>query len=89
MLTRYFTLDLDYGAVRKMISDKTDSEWMKRAAECSKGIHILKQDAWEALFSFIISQNNNIPRIRKIIKKIHDIRVKLNGKHRLLYQTIQ
>ncbi len=70
MLTRYFTLDLDYGAVRKMISDKTDSEWMKRAAECSKGIHILKQDAWEALFSFIISQNNNIPRIRKIIRRL-------------------
>jgi N-glycosylase/DNA lyase len=43
---------------------------MMRAADESRGIHILKQDAWEALFSFIISQNNNIPRIRKIIKKI-------------------
>ena len=70
MLISYFTLDLDYGAVRKMISDKTDSEWMRCAAECSKGIHILKQDAWEALFSFIVSQNNNIPRIRKIIRRL-------------------
>jgi N-glycosylase/DNA lyase len=70
MLISYFTLDLDYGAVRKMISDKTNSEWMRCAAECSKGIHILKQDAWEALFSFIISQNNNIPRIRKIIRRL-------------------
>jgi N-glycosylase/DNA lyase len=70
MLTEYFTLDLDYTAVREMISAATDSEWMMRAADCSRGIHILKQDAWEALFSFIISQNNNIPRIRKIIRKL-------------------
>lgn len=70
MLAEYFTLDLDYTAVREMISSATDSEWMMRAADCSRGIHILKQDAWEALFSFIISQNNNIPRIRKIIRKL-------------------
>ena len=70
MLIEYFTLNLDYTAVREMISSATDSEWMARAADCSRGIHILKQDAWEALFSFIISQNNNIPRIRKIIRKL-------------------
>ena len=70
MLRGYFCLDLDYSAVREMISLAIDSEWMARAAECSKGIHILKQDAWEALFSFIISQNNNIPRIRKIIRRM-------------------
>lgn len=67
---KYFALDMDYGAIREFIKSKTDSEWMKRAADESRGIHILKQDAWEALFSFIISQNNNIPRIRKIIRKI-------------------
>ncbi len=70
MLTGYFGLDLDYAAVREMIVDRTDSVWMKQAAEVSRGIHILKQDAWEALFSFIISQNNNIPRIRKIIRRL-------------------
>lgn len=69
-LVGYFGLDLDYSAVREMIADRTDSDWMKRAADVSRGIHILKQDAWEALFSFIISQNNNIPRIRKIIRRL-------------------
>lgn len=69
-LVEYFALDLDYEWIKNFIISKTDSEWMMRAAECSRGIHILRQDPWEALFSFIISQNNNIPRIRKIIKKI-------------------
>ncbi len=69
-LVRYFALDLDYEWIKDFIISKTDSEWMKRAAECSKGIHILRQEPWEALFSFIISQNNNIPRIRKIIRKM-------------------
>ena len=70
MVTKYFCLDLDWGGIKELITERTDSEWMRRAAECSKGIHILKQDAWEALFSFIISQNNNIPRIRKIIRRL-------------------
>ena len=69
-IVRYFALDLDYEKIKEHITGKTDSDWMIRAAECSKGIHILKQESWEALFSFIISQNNNIPRIRKIIRKI-------------------
>ena len=40
------------------------------AAESAKGIVILRQEPWETLLSFIISQNNNIPRIRKIIRSI-------------------
>ena len=70
ILDGYFGLTTDYTAIREMISGAINSEWMKRAAESGKGIHILKQDAWEALFSFIISQNNNIPRIRKIIRRL-------------------
>ena len=66
----YFTLDTDYEKIRCDITSRTDSEWLIRAAECAKGIAILKQDPWETLFSFIISQNNNIPRIRKIIREI-------------------
>lgn len=66
----YFTLDTDYEAIRRDIMERTDSEWLRAAAECAKGIAILKQDPWEALFSFIISQNNNIPRIRKIIREM-------------------
>lgn len=66
----YFSLSTDYEAIRRDIIERTDSEWLAKAAECAKGIAILSQDPWETLFSFIISQNNNIPRIRKIIKRL-------------------
>ena len=66
----YFSLDRDYAAIGKDIISRTDSEWLKSAAEAAAGIRILKQEPWETLFSFIISQNNNIPRIRKIIRSI-------------------
>ena len=66
----YFDLETDYGMIKDDIVKRTDSDWLKRAAECASGIRILKQDPWETVFSFIISQNNNIPRIRKIIRKI-------------------
>jgi N-glycosylase/DNA lyase len=66
----YFSLDTDYNEIRKDIISHTDSDWLIKAADSAKGVVILKQEPWETLFSFIISQNNNIPRIRKIIKKI-------------------
>jgi len=66
----YFSLETDYEKIRADIISRTDSDWLIKAADSAKGIAILKQDMWETLFSFIISQNNNIPRIRKIIKKI-------------------
>jgi N-glycosylase/DNA lyase len=43
---------------------------MEAAASFSEGIRILNQDPWEALCSFIISQNNNIPRIKGIIRRL-------------------
>lgn len=67
---KYFAFDLDFEAIRGDILSRTDSEWLKRASESAKGIVILKQEPFETLFSFIISQNNNIPRIRKIIRGI-------------------
>lgn len=70
VIVPYFTLETDYEKIRTEIVSKTDSEWLKRASECAGGIAILKQDEWETLFSFIVSQNNNIPRIRKIIAQI-------------------
>lgn len=66
----YFALDTDYTAIREDILSRTDSEFLKNAAEVARGIRILRQDPWEAIFSFIVSQNNNIPRIRKIIRAI-------------------
>ena len=66
----YFSIDTDYTAIRDEIISLTSSEWLKDAARLADGIVILRQGAWETLFSFIISQNNNIPRIRKIIRRL-------------------
>ena len=69
-VSKYFAFDTDFEKIRLDIISRTDSEWLKQAAESAKGVIILKQDPWESVFSFIISQNNNIPRIRKIIRAI-------------------
>ena len=64
----YLCLDLDYSRINEDILSHNSSEVMRRAIECGSGIRILKQDPYEAVISFIVSQNNNIPRIKKIIE---------------------
>ena len=66
----YFALERNLEFIKDSVVKNTDSEWLKAAAEFGAGIAILKQDPWETIISFIISQNNNIPRIRKIIREI-------------------
>ena len=66
----YFRADTDFGAIREDILSRTDSDWLRVAADMSRGIVIFRQDPWETVFSFIVSQNNNIPRIRKIIRTL-------------------
>ncbi|MBQ8372613.1 MAG: DNA-3-methyladenine glycosylase 2 [Clostridia bacterium] len=66
----YFALTTDLDEVRRDILGRTDSEWLRSAAACAGGVAILAQQPWEALISFIISQNNNIPRIRRIIREV-------------------
>lgn len=63
----YFDFDTDYGELKKQFSE---DETMAKACEYAGGIRILKQNSWEALTSFIISQNNNIPRIKGIISRL-------------------
>ena len=71
---RYFDLDRDYGKVKRMLVGEPGAEGydltMAKAIEAGEGIRILKQDSWETLLSFIISQNNNIPRIKKCINSL-------------------
>ncbi len=66
----YFALDTDYDAIKNDILSHTDSKFLISAANAASGIRILRQEPWETLFSFIISQNNNIPRIKGIIRNI-------------------
>ena len=63
----YFDIDRDYEAIRRQLCV---DEYMEKATEFGAGIRILRQDKWEALCSFIISQCNNIPRIKKIIEAL-------------------
>lgn len=64
---RYFDLDRDYSEIIKAIEG---NEILKAAGDYGKGIRLLRQDPWETLCSFIISQNNNIPRIKGIIDRL-------------------
>lgn len=63
----YFDLGRDYSAI---IEGFGSDETISLAAKAGGGIRIFRQDAWETLISFIISQNNNIPRIKKIIESL-------------------
>ncbi|MBE6626875.1 MAG: DNA-3-methyladenine glycosylase 2 family protein [Ruminococcaceae bacterium] len=67
----YLALDEDYELADRTIlgamPNEVDRCVMTEAVRCGAGIRILRQDPFEALISFIISQNNNIPRIKKII----------------------
>ena len=66
--SKYFDLNTNYEDIKLKLSEIDDN--MKLSTEYGNGIRILKQDIWEALISFIISANNNIPRIKGIIERI-------------------
>ena len=68
----YFALDEDYDAIDRELLASCNNETFAKALECGRGIRILHQEAWETVCSFIISQNNNIPRIKKIINSLSE-----------------
>jgi N-glycosylase/DNA lyase len=63
----FLALDVDYSEIVNQISF---DETLKNSINDSLGIHIMNQEPWETLCSFIISQNNNIPRIKKIVSSL-------------------
>ena len=73
----FFDLDTDYSKIKTALSK---NDVLQKAIEHGKGIRILKNDLFEMIISFIISANNNIPRIQKSIeyiasnlgRKVHD-----------------
>ena len=62
----YLDLERDYEAIQKEVQD---NGFVSEAIEYGKGVRVLNQDPFEMLFSFIVSQNNNIPRIKGTIEK--------------------
>lgn len=85
----YLGLSDDYSMVAKVVGD--NDPYMKKAMEYGYGIRILKQDPWEMIISFIISQQNNIPRIRTCIQticeKYGDEKVNQYGEHYYTFPT--
>lgn len=66
----YFDMKIDYGRIIDAIDD--NDTFLKEAAAYGSGIRILNQELWEMIISYIISQNNNIPRIKKGIEAVCD-----------------
>ena len=63
----YLDMETDYAEARRSIEV---CDYLRDCAAYGEGIRILRQDKWEALCSFIISQCNNIPRIKGIVEKL-------------------
>lgn len=66
--SRYFDLNNNYEEIKLQLSKIDDN--LKNSIDYGYGIRILKQDLWETIISFIISANNNIPRIKGIIERL-------------------
>lgn len=65
---QYFDLKEDYERYREQINPR--DRYLRDAAEFGSGIRILRQDLWEMIVSFLISQQNNIVRIRRCIENL-------------------
>ena len=85
---KYFDLDRDYEQIKEKLSKIDDN--LKLSIKYGEGIRILNQDLWETLISFIISANNNIPRIKGIIERIskkYGKEIKWNNKSYYTFPT--
>lgn len=65
---RYLDAGTDYRNILESIPD--DDKYLRAAADRGRGLRILRADLWETMISFIISQNNNIPRIKASISAL-------------------
>lgn len=85
----YFDLNTNYTKIKEKLANIDEN--LKISTEFGKGIRILKQDLWECIISFIISANNNIPRIKKIIEKLslnYGDKIEWNGKAYYIFPTV-
>ncbi len=90
LVINYFDLTRNYEEIKDKLS-KID-EYLARSIEYGSGIRILNQDLWETIISFIISANNNIPRIKGIINRIsknYGEKIEWNGKEYYTFPTVE
>lgn len=88
IVEKYFDLKRDYEKIKSQLENI--DEYLKTSIEYGKGIRILNQDLWETIISFIISANNNIPRIKGIIERIsqkYGNKIEWNGKKYYTFPT--
>ena len=84
----YFDLERDYELIKSKL-ERVDNN-MKESIKYGTGIRILNQDLWETIISFIISANNNIPRIKGIIERLSENygdKIVYNGKEYFTFPT--
>ncbi len=84
----YFDMNRDYEKIK--IKLRKIDEHMDKSIAYGDGIRLLNQDLWETIISFIISANNNIPRIKGIIERIskrYGNRIKFNGEEYYTFPT--
>lgn len=90
IVEEYFDLNRDYEKLKEELS-KIDNN-IKVSIEYGKGIRILNQDLWEMIISYIISANNNIPRIKGIIERMskrYGKEIEWNGEKYYTFPTIE
>ena len=68
-LRHYLDLERD---VPKLLAEVSNDAYIRRAIQMLWGMHILNQELWETIASFILSQNNNVARIRGIIRRLSE-----------------
>ena len=77
----YLDLDTDYEALKKLLTEG-EKEILPQAVASGSGIRILRQELWETIVDFIISQNNNIPRIKGCIERLCELHGEYAGEFR-------
>ncbi|MBR2786888.1 MAG: 8-oxoguanine DNA glycosylase [Clostridia bacterium] len=68
LFQNYFDMNRNYESIKAQLGEVDEN--MKKSILYGEGIRLLNQDLWETIISFIISANNNIPRIKGIIERI-------------------
>ncbi len=86
----YFDLNRNYEDIKGKLS--SIDEYLAESIRYGEGIRILNQDLWEMIISFIVSANNNIPRIKGIIDRMakkYGNEIEFRGKVYYTFPTVE